>query len=169
MDKGYKMKKYINKLLLISALIISFGAHAADNWKYEMPINENVKVPTVKYTDEKHDFNTWISNVQGTVKPVVERQFMTLYNNSPAMQIDADRMDIAANRLKEKRLAEVWDSIIKNYPESKNARSAFCRYGKEIGVFSANVKKCDKDFQLDPATQFVYEPKIKVLKAPHLE
>ena len=153
-------------LSLCSPLLLAKG-----NADYTMARNPNINVPTAKYNEGAgNDFDTWLSNIDNAVKPTIEARFEEIYTNSDTeFKLNAKAQNMLLNRMKEEQITDVWNKIIQRYPNSKNARSALCRYAKEIWVLYADVKKCDKDFQLNPAKQFVYRRDLKALKAPKLD
>lgn len=167
----------MNKMICTFLALSSFSsASFADNQHYRMPRNSNVKVATVKYNEDAgNDFNTWLSNIDNAVRPVIETQydkiFAAVLADKSLHDVDskANTASIALSRLEEQQIVDVWNKIIQRYPNSKNARSALCRYAKEIAVLHADVKKCDKDFQLNPSKQFVYRRDLKALQAPKLD
>ena len=153
-------------LSLFSPLLLAKG-----NADYTMARNPNINVPTAKYNEGAgNDFDTWLSNIDNAVKPTIEARFEEIYTNSDTeFKLNAKAQNMLLNRMKEEQIADVWNKILQRYPNSKNARSALCRYAKEIWVLYADVKKCDKDFQLNPAKQFVYRRDLKALQAPKLD
>lgn len=153
-------------LSLCSPLLLAKG-----NADYTMARNPNINVPTAKYNEGVgNDFDTWLSNIDNAVKPTIEARFEEIYTNSDTeFKLNAKAQNMLLNRMKEEQIADVWNKIIQRYPNSKNARSALCRYAKEIWVLYADVKKCNKDFQLNPAKQFVYRRDLKALQAPKLD
>ena len=153
-------------LSMFSPLLLAKG-----NADYTMARNPNINVPTVKYNEgTDNDFNTWLSNINNSVKPTIETQFEEIYTKSNTdFKLSAEAQIIFLGRLEEQQIVDVWNKIVQRYPDSKNARSALCRYAKEIAVLHADVKRCDKDFQLNPAKQFVYRRDLKALQAPKLD
>lgn len=153
-------------LSMFSPLLLAKG-----NADYTMSRNPSINVPTAKYNEGAgNDFDTWLSNIDNAVKPTIEARFEEIYTKSNTdFKLSAEAQIIFLGRLEEQQIVDVWNKIIQRYPDSKNARSALCRYAKEIAVLHADVKRCDKDFQLNPAKQFVYRRDLKALKAPKLD
>ena len=66
--------------------------------------------------------------------------------------------------LAERRLADLWNNTVARYPNSKNARSAFCSYGKDLAVLIRPSIVCDKNFVLDPQKHFVDNKDYPVIR-----
>ena len=160
----------MKKLILLSGVLICLSAQAegVDLSDWHMPREPN-RISAETYTGEQFDLNTWKSNIDHLVRPEVEERFKTIYMGSDrAYKLNPERMASVLAGLQEEKLVEVWNRIIARYPNSRNARSAFCQYAKELYRLNRSVTRCDKDFQLDPRTQFTIKPNLRATVAPKL-
>lgn len=162
------MKKNIFLSILCLSIVSTAFAGGVDLSDWEMP-RERGRISAVRYSGEEYDFDTWISNIVHMVKPSVEADFKRVYyNQDDSYRLNPERMASVLAGLQEEKLVEVWNRIIARYPNSRNARSAFCQYAKELSALNRSVTRCDKDFQLDPRTQFTIKPNLRATVAPKL-
>lgn len=138
--------------------------------------NNNAKskydqTPIVKYKSAPDDtYELWHENVKNVIEPYMINELEKLFKTDPRMETDMGYGVRTGVTIATVRAFTIWNNIITKYPESKNARVAFCKYGKEIGYVSDDVLKCDKDFQFNPQTSPIpLGPTYKAIIAPPLK
>ncbi|QRQ80951.1 hypothetical protein [Paralysiella testudinis] len=107
--------------------------------------------PIVKYKSASDDtYELWHENVKNVIEPYVIAELTKVFETNERIRTDEGYGIRTGIGIATVRSVTIWNNIITKYPESKNARVAFCKYGKEIGYVSKSVLKCDKDFQFNP-------------------
>lgn len=125
------MNKIVKGLLVASILMTTQLVHAedlsVDEWKTEI---HQVFRPTVDAA-----FERW----------VVTDKAQSAINRQP---VNAVRM---YNLMRNIRYNEIWNDLIRRYPDSKNGRVAMCEYAKEQGLLRTKDAVCDEHFVPDTA------------------
>lgn len=123
-----------------------------------------------KYKTEKADdtYDIWYQRYMNNITPMIERHMMRIVLEQPHRFADPDPVNKKENHddfvrilkiLKERYYADNWKAFLNEKREayySKNARSAFCQYGKDIYLIEMD-KPCDASFELNPNIFSSYE------------
>lgn len=111
---------------------------------------KNETATIIKYHDEGKTYEQWYKEFKET-NELISRQIQKVEDEYPEqMMNDINFRSKVSSRLAERRLIDLWNTKIVNNPDSKNARSAFCSYGKDMGPLINPAIICDKDFELKP-------------------
>ena len=130
------------------------------------------KYPTEKANDT---YEYWYQLYMNNITPKIERHAMQIVLEQPHRfskpdhknnRKDSDAFVRILTGIKERYYADNWKAFVNESREayySKNARSAFCQYGKDMYLVEMN-KSCDASFELKPEhfsnhVSFQYYPK----------
>ena len=127
-----------------------------------MPRNSYQYKPKKYSTQNKNDtYEYWYRLYMDNITPKIERHAMQIILEQPHRFTDPDPVNKKEDHdtfvrilkiLKERYYADNWKAFLNEKREayySKNARSAFCQYGKDIYLIKMN-KPCDASFELKP-------------------
>lgn len=172
------------KMIFISAFLLPLSAKADfinldQAITIQMVTNEarqyketkyNAKI--VRYTDERKTYRQWLTEFRKT-DHILNEQMKRAWNAPENQHIREDPEQYLYSKiigsLSERRLADLWNTKIVSNPNSKNARSAFCSYGKDLIVFLNAAIVCDKNFVLDPQKHFVFNKDYPVKRLDPIE
>lgn len=165
------MLENIKKTVFLSALLLPLYAKAdfshlekpatiqmvTQEFRQYKETRYNAKI--IRYNDERKSYRQWLMEFRKT-DDILNEQMERVWAEPENQYIKEDPEQYIYGRiissLIERRLADLWNTKIVSNPNSKNARSAFCSYGKDLIVFLNAAIVCDKNFVLDPQKHFVY-------------
>ena len=166
------MNKLIGTLLIVSATLMPYVAQAAPTInQITQPFRDGKETTynarITRYTDEPKSYNQWLAEFRQTDR-ILNEQISNLWDRAPELHDGRDpqykAFCIVVSGLSERRLADLWNNTVARNPNSKNARSAFCSYGKDLIVLIRSSIVCDKNFVLDPQQHFVLNKDYPVVK-----
>ncbi len=166
------MKKLIGALLIASATILPHAAQAAPTInQITQPFRDGKETiyhaRITRYTDERKSYNQWLAEFRQTDR-ILNEQIANLWERAPELHDGSDpqykMFGTVVAGLAERRLADLWNNTVARNPNSKNARSAFCSYGKDLAVLIRPSIVCDKNFVLDPQKHFVDNKDYPVIR-----
>lgn len=166
------MNKLIGTLLIVSATLMPYMAEAAPTInQITQPFRDGKETTyharITRYTDEPKSYNQWLAEFRQTDR-VLNEQIANLWVRAPELhdgtEAGSRTFSQVVGALAERRLADLWNNTVARYPNSKNARSAFCSYGKDLAVFISPSIVCDKNFVLDPQKHFIHNQDYHVTK-----
>ena len=166
------MNKLIGTLLIVSATLMPYVAQAAPTInQITQPFRDGKETTyhaqITRYTDERKSYNQWLSEFRQTDR-VLNEQIANLWSSAPELHDGSETgyktFSAVVSTLAERRLADLWNNTVARNPNSKNARSAFCSYGKDLIVLIRSSIVCDKNFVLDPQQHFHYSQDYPVVK-----
>lgn len=167
------MNKLIGVLLITFATMLPHVAKAAPptinqiTQKYREGKETTYRARITRYTDEPKSYNQWLAEFRQTDR-LLNEQIVNLYERAPELHDGSDpqykMFGAVVAALAERRLADLWNNTVARYPNSKNARSAFCSYGKDLAILIRPSIVCDKNFVLDPQQHFIHNKDYHVTK-----
>lgn len=166
------MNKLIGTLLIVSATLMPYVAQAAPTInQITQPFRDGKETTyhaqITRYTDERKSYNQWLNEFRQTDR-ILNEQIANLWVRAPELHNGSEEgyhtFSTVVSGLAERRLADLWNNTVARNPNSKNARSAFCSYGKDLIVLIRSSIVCDKNFVLDPQKHFLYNKDYPVVK-----
>lgn len=151
--------------------------YKGDTLKFNVMPKNAYQYKPKKYPTQKADdtYEYWYQLYMNNITPKIERHAMQIVLEQPHRFTDPDPVNKKEDYdafvrifkiLKERYYADNWKAFVNESREayySKNARSAFCQYGKDMYLVKMN-KSCDASFELKPEhfsnhVSFQYYPK----------
>lgn len=166
------MNKLIGTLLIVSATLMPYMAEAAPTiYQITQPFRDGKETTyharITRYNDEPKSYNQWLAEFRQTDR-ILNEQIANLWDRAPELHDGSDpqhkMLSDVVSTLSERRLADLWNNTVARNPNSKNARSAFCSYGKDLIILIRSSIVCDKNFVLDPQKHFIFSKDYPVVK-----